>query len=161
MSTPALSAPTSARAGRQNARAMGRPSKATRPRLAKLCALLASGCTRAVAAKRVGIHDGTLRRWVRRSPTLAAQLEEAEARFEVAALSAVVDAAFEPAHWTAAAWLLERRFPSRWGRARLRLRAAPEDAAPSTVTVYFGGRNVPALPEGERPHARAESTHNR
>lgn len=43
-------------------------------------------------------------------------VEKAEAVMAQAALAQIVRAAQSPQHWTAAAWLLERRFPDKYGR---------------------------------------------
>jgi hypothetical protein len=77
------------------------------------------------------------------------------------ALAAVVAASFEPSNWQAAAWFLERRFPARWGRHRLRVVAEPGGEAPRVVRVIFGGRHTSAPSEGESPYAKSESTHDR
>jgi hypothetical protein len=112
-----------------------------------VCALLAAGATRSVAALKVGIDPSTLRRWARESPLVAADLDAAEAAAETMALAAVVAASFEPSNWQAAAWFLERRFPARWGRHRLRLVAEPEGDA-RVVKVIFGGRHLTLPPSG-------------
>lgn len=45
--------------------------------------------------------------------------EKAEAGFKQAALARIVAAAQQPRHWTAAAWLLERRHPDEFGVRRV------------------------------------------
>lgn len=45
--------------------------------------------------------------------------EKAEAQFKQAALARIVAAAQQPRHWTAAAWLLERRHPDEFGVRRV------------------------------------------
>lgn len=46
-------------------------------------------------------------------------VKEAEVEGEMALVKIIKDAArFETKHWTAAAWMLERRFPQRWKKDR-------------------------------------------
>lgn len=51
-----------------------------------------------------------------RHALLVLALEKAEADFKMSATALIVQAANQPQHWTAAAWLLERRYPAEYGR---------------------------------------------
>jgi hypothetical protein len=73
------------------------------------------------AAALVGIHQDTLREWVKkgrrgdpRYEEFAAAVAQAIASAEARDLAVIGKAAGE--HWQAAAWRLERRFNDRWGR---------------------------------------------
>jgi len=96
---------------------------------------LAAGATQAVVAQRAGVSARTLRKWLAAgkvtphveaqpaaSEPLAIRLERAEP-----GLVASVIAAAQRGHWQAAAWLLERSFPERWGRKEVAAPAPPKD----------------------------------
>jgi hypothetical protein len=105
----------------------GRPSKLTEERRDDLTLMLAHGVPVGVAARSVGVSARSLRRW----------LHEGDLRERVAELRAsersnnpVVTAASEARlcvlilrasehDWRASAWWLERRYPQRWGAARM------------------------------------------
>ena len=95
---------------------MGRRSKATEGRIEALVIALGTGCTREAAARHAGIDRTTLYRWVERDQAIRARVEKAEADVEVRLAAQIVQAA--PVDWRAAAWLLERRRPASYGRAK-------------------------------------------
>jgi hypothetical protein len=76
-----------------------------------IIALVTQGSSRRVAARYVACAASTITRTAQRDPEFAAQLARAEQMAEINLLRAVHDAAKEPKHWRAAAWLLERRNP--------------------------------------------------
>jgi hypothetical protein len=59
-------------------------------------------------------------------------LREAEASFKLSATATIVNAAQQPHHWQAAAWLLERRFPGQY-RPVSRTEVTGEDGGPVQV----------------------------
>jgi hypothetical protein len=69
------------------------------------------------AAEAHGINKATMRAHKKRNPDFATALKEAEATAESGALSAIL--LHFPRQWTAAAWLLERRWPERWAKREL------------------------------------------
>lgn len=82
--------------------------------------LLAAGAFLETAAATAGITSRTLRNWLRyaregdeRFQPAAAAILEACAAFEHVLIERVRWAA--DTDWKAAAWLLEKRFPKRWG----------------------------------------------
>lgn len=89
---------------------------------------LATGCYRATAAEHAGIARSTFYRWLELGQAhsrdgvesehraLWEAIEKAEADAELSALATIRRAA--PASWQAAAWLLERKHPDRWGRTQ-------------------------------------------
>lgn len=91
-----------------------------------LVTALASGCYRRQAAEHAGIHHSTFYAWLERGEAdieagedtpharLVEALTKAEADAELQALALIRRAA--PTNWQAAAWLLERKNPQRWGR---------------------------------------------
>lgn len=96
------------------------------------------GSTYRLACNYAGIQIGTLYRWIQRAEQILArieteetpmieeseaiyidfyiQLQEAEGKAVVEWLSAISSAAIEDGKWQAAAWLLERRHPSDFGK---------------------------------------------
>jgi hypothetical protein len=64
------------------------------------------------AAEMHGIAKGTLRSHRKRDPAFATALKKAEADAEAAIHSKILR--HMDRQWTAAAWMLERRWPSRW-----------------------------------------------
>ncbi len=83
-----------------------------------ICAVLAMGGTRAIAASYVGCHPDTIRNTELRDEAFAQALEAAESKHEVSQLSHINNAGREGRHWRAAAWVLEHRYPSRYGKRR-------------------------------------------
>jgi len=108
---------------------MGRRSKATEARIEALLIALGTGCTREAAAGHAGIHRTTLYRWLENDPGLRARVEKAEADVEVRLAAEIVQAA--PDDWRAAAWMLERRRPTSYGRAQAAAAAGAMTASPT------------------------------
>jgi len=84
----------------------------------EICAIVALGCSRASAARYVGCHADTIRRTAMRDEEFALALEQAKSKHEVLHLSYINKAAKDGRHWRAAAWALERLYPSRYGTRR-------------------------------------------
>ena len=77
----------------------------------------------------VGIHEATFYRWLNEPKTklhreLCEQLKKAESAYKETLLNTIRDAALaKNSYWTAAAWLLERKYPEEYGQNR----RAPEE----------------------------------
>lgn len=100
----------------------GRPSKLTEYTTARIISSLSRGNYRYVACQTAGITITTFERWMsdERGPyrEFRAAVEKAEAEAEERLLGIIEDAA--PNTWQAAAWMLERKYPERWGvKARI------------------------------------------
>ncbi len=80
----------------------------------EVCAIIAVGGSRRVAAKYVGCAPTTIRNTALRSKEFARRLARAEADFEVILLSNIQQAGKRS--WNAAAWLLERIYPERYAK---------------------------------------------
>jgi hypothetical protein len=126
----------------------GRKTKLTAELTTDLEQLLAAGNYREQACNALGIHPATLYRWLERADAdeqdgrtspyreLRDAVTRAEAGAERDAVTLVRRHAV--ADWRAAAWYLERRHPSRWGR-RDRLDVdATVGQAPKRKTVSAG-----------------------
>lgn len=89
---------------------------------------LRRGLYRSDAAKCAGITYKTLREWMLADSAFCAAVKAAES-VSVDALAAKIEAAAnDPRHWTAAAWLLERRNPQKYGkRERVEVKQVPPE----------------------------------
>jgi hypothetical protein len=89
--------------------------KLTTQKRNEVLAILSVGCSRAAAARCVRCSPYTLRREISEHPQFAEQVGKAEEGIEIFFLSRIRSAAQKEQHWRAAAWMLERRFPQRYG----------------------------------------------
>lgn len=104
---------------------MARPTKLTPARAHTVVSIVRGGLTIAVAARLAGVADRTVYRWLERGRQpgrryaghreLLAAVEHARADREIDLVARMTYAAAR-GHWRAAAWLLEREYPERWGR---------------------------------------------
>lgn len=123
-------------------RLVGRPSKLNPDCIARLVDALRAGHTRETAAALAGISRSTFNAWL-------AAAKESDANPELLAFSdavkggeldaedallAIIRAA-APKQWQAAAWLLERRHPDRWGRRVKAEVTTPPPAQPARNEV--------------------------
>lgn len=87
----------------------------------------------------LGVHHSTFYRWLKDPNTRAKRalkdgLKKAEADYKRTLLTTVRKAALEKSgHWTAAAWLLERKYPEEYGKAERKLDDGKAEAAPQIV----------------------------
>jgi len=95
----------------------------------QLCAILRTGNYIGVACRAVGIDRVTLHRWLNREGAqfdlLRERVQRARSEGEVRNVALISQAATQ--NWQAAAWLLERQYPDRWGRTSVRLRDATDE----------------------------------
>lgn len=103
----------------------------------EVCAILAMGCSRRAAAEYVGCSVSTIRSTAQRDAAFQERLVRAETHQEVAQLKNVAAAAQEAKNWRAAAWMLERRYPERYGAPSARRLAARrvEEALEDVVEI--------------------------
>ena len=102
----------------------GRPTKLTSEVAARICRALRAGVYIETAAVLAGISRSTFYYWMKRAaksePSIYRQfsdtVEGAMAHAEVRDVAIIAEAA--KTKWRAAAWRLERRYASRWGRLR-------------------------------------------
>jgi hypothetical protein len=118
----------------------GRRRKDTDQTLDRLCQGLSLGATHELACRYAGVASSTFRAWRQeaeraapgtRQHALLARLDAAEGQAAVHWLRLIEDAA-QQGQWQAAAWKLERRYPSEYGRhivqhdGQVRLTTQPE-----------------------------------
>jgi IS30 family transposase len=92
----------------------GRPRLLDEIKQHEVCALVTMGCSLNHAARYVGCVPSTIRREARRNPKFNEQLRRASFSAAVTPLQAVREASKK--YWRAAAWLLERIDPERFGK---------------------------------------------
>ena len=97
--------------------ANGRPGKRT-PQLEKaLLAAIETGAPYRIACLACGISDDAFNEWRRKDPVFAKQVEEAAGKTALRLLKKIEANAEE--NFSAAAWILERRFPSDFSRPEI------------------------------------------
>ena len=138
----------------------GRPTKLT-PELAdRFVAMLKAGNYVTVAAHAAGLHRSTITVWLRRGQSqrvvdapyreFRERVEQARAEGEVRNVAQIASAARES--WQAAAWLLERQFPERWGRpsSPQRREQPPDEPAVAAAVAADPFEEVDELAERRR-----------
>ena len=140
----------------------GRKTNLT-PELAdQLVAMLRAGNYLRVALRAVGLDRRRYRDWMQRGRSgerrdrlyadFLGRIEKAKAEGEVRAVAQISRAAIE-GNWAAAAWMLERQYPERWGRPSVRMRdeaPPPVEETPSPTDPF---REVDELAERRRVRA--------
>lgn len=91
-------------------------------------------------AAAIGVCKQTFSKWINHPETkvqreLAEQLKKAESDYKATLLNAIRDAALaKNSFWTAAAWLLERKYPDEYSQNR----KVAEDATPDVPQIVLG-----------------------
>ena len=93
--------------------------------------LLTMGCSRKSAARSIGATADELRQALATDEKFASEVERAETALEQYCLQRMRESANTDTGWRAAAWLLERRLPERYGKAK------PEQITQEAVTKYM------------------------
>lgn len=100
----------------------GRPTKQTDETRDAIIAALQKGYPRSAAAAAGGIAYSTMREWEKAFPEFSEALEKAEG----AAKSDLVDKVAAAKSWQAAAWLLERRWPTEFAQRKALEMSGPD-----------------------------------
>ena len=104
---------------------IGRPPKLTAEMIEQICDLLIEGSPIARSAMLTGISESTIYRWLAMGKSegadpiyveLVARVGEAIESSEFELLQRMRIAGSKPDHWRATAWMLERRFPEKYGK---------------------------------------------
>jgi len=115
---------------------------------------LRHGATHKLAAHAAGIGERTMRDWRNRHELFDTAVREAEAHAAVKALERIESAA-QSGIWQASAWLLERRYPSMYGRFPENARAeSAEDRAGDVHLVIDIGEEPAAAEVEAQPEAK-------
>lgn len=103
----------------------------------------------------LGIAESTFYRWIgdpknKLQRSLSEGLKKEEAQFKQTLLTTIRSAALaRNQYWTAAAWLLERKFPNEYGKAERRNDSGDEGAAPKIVLGVVAQPVQPSLFDAE------------
>jgi len=104
----------------------GRNTKLSEELIQEMCDLIAEGRTFADAARIRRVGESTFYRWLaegrkengkRLCKLLVERVQEASDFSEAEALHSLKMSAVKNSNWRSAAWLLERRFPEKYGRS--------------------------------------------
>jgi hypothetical protein len=104
---------------------IGRPPKLTAEMIEEICDHLITGSSIARAGVLAGISESTIYRWLALGKSegaepiyveLVARVGEAIESSEFELLQLMRIAGSKPDHWRATAWMLERRFPEKYGK---------------------------------------------
>ena len=113
--------------------------KLTEELIEVMCGLKAKGMHNKDICMAVGIHEATLYRWLNKPSArlhrvLSEEFKKAEARYKQELLDTIRGSALaKRQYWTAAAWLLERKYPEEFGRPETRKTAVESEDAPKIV----------------------------
>ena len=108
----------------------------------QICELKRDGLCDADIIAALGVHPSTFYRWLKDGEnaktgvkrTLYTELKKAEAMYKKSLLTTIKSAAMSRAqYWTAAAWLLERKYPMEYGK--MERKADEGDNAPVQLTL--------------------------
>ena len=118
---------------------MARRPKLTQEMVDEAIRLKADGLSNGDIVCALGIHESTFYRWIGEPKTklqreLSEGLKKEESAFKRTLLTTIHSAALaRNQYWTAAAWLLERKYSDEFGKAERQLDDAKADAAPKIV----------------------------
>ena len=113
---------------------MARRPKLTQEMVDEAIALKADGLSNGDIICALGIHESTFYRWIgdpknRLQRALSEGLKKEESAFKRTLLTTIRSAALaRHQYWTAAAWLLERKYPDEFGKAERKADEGREDA---------------------------------
>ncbi|HEX3453259.1 MAG TPA: hypothetical protein VHS03_01435 [Gaiellaceae bacterium] len=140
---------------------VGRTTNLTPELAERLTLMLRSGTYLPIALKAVAVPPSTYRDWMRRGRSqkaedapfreLREQVDQAQAEAEVRLVAEITSAS--RGSWQAAAWLLERLAPTRYGKPSVRLREQSPPAPEATESPEDDPFNeVDELAERRRTH---------
>ena len=121
---------------------MGRPGKLTPETHKAIVDAVRAGNYAETAAMAAGITPATFYNWTARGREAKQgiyfefldAIEKAKASAEIRDVALIERAATDT--WTAAAWMLERKFPARWGR-REKLEVAGDGGGPVKIVIEY------------------------
>lgn len=107
----------------------------------KACEMKRHGATNIDVCRALGFSDTAWYRWIKDPDTrvkraLVDGLKKAEAEYKESLLARIEGASEKPQHWTAAAWLLERKYPEEYGRPETR--KADDGSADDVPRIELG-----------------------
>ena len=130
---------------------MGKP-KLTETMIAQAVEMKSHGLNDCDIAQAIGVCKQTFSKWINHPRTklqreLSEQHKKAESGYKEALLQRIWNAADKPQNWTAAAWLLERKFPDEYGRVDRRRDEPKQADVPQIVLGVVVGKADGDSPE--------------
>lgn len=105
------------------AKRVAHPHKLTRAVCDKICEGVLKGNYVATVCQSVGIHRGTYYEWKKKGEQgiepykqFYDRVTEAEAQAEMNILNVIYTNAVDQGNWVSSAWILERKYPDRFGK---------------------------------------------
>lgn len=117
---------------------MGRRSKYTPEVVQRITQAIELGATYELACGYAGISTATFYDWQNKKPDFLEAIKAAEGRASVKWLAKIEQAASEGT-WQAAAWKLERRYPTQYGRSVQDVNAKVDVAGEVAITLVRKG----------------------
>ena len=136
-----------------------RKSKLTMEMVETAIALKERGIYDCDIIEALGVHPSTFYRWLADGETarpgsckraLCDGLKKANVGFKSSLHDTILRASEKPQYWTAAAWMLERRFPDQYGKAERKT----EDSTDAPVQLML---DFPIEPMGDEEDGDARS----
>ena len=115
----------------------GRPTKYSPETLKTIIAAIEQGAPLRHAAAYAGISEDTLARWREKHADFADAIKAAEARAVIGRLARIRRA--EEDSWQAAAWWLERKYPSEFGRTVQDVNHGGQPENPTPIVIVKRG----------------------
>ena len=117
---------------------------------AEILALLSAGYSRTTAARYIHRKPATLRREIQECSEFAQQVARAEEGSEIFYLSCIRRAALKEQYWRAAAWVLERRLPNRYGGKKPETLTAEHVQKFMTLCLQIIAEEIPDVEHREK-----------
>ncbi|HWB01219.1 MAG TPA: hypothetical protein VG713_22170 [Pirellulales bacterium] len=131
-----------------------RKRKLGETRRREVCAILAVGGSREIAAQYVGCAETAIQAEAVADAQFREQLERAESQLELSYLRNIQSAAKKEQYWRAAAWALERKYPQRYGKRQQSVVSAEQMARVLTQLGEIIAQEVPDETQQGRVLAR-------
>ena len=130
-----------------------RKTKLTREMVEAAIELRSCGLNDCDIIDALGVHQSTFYRWLKEGEdarpgtlkrALSEGLKKATVGYKRVLLTTVKDASGKPQYWTAAAWLLERKFPHEYGK----MERKADDATDAPVQLVLDFTIEPMIEDG-------------
>jgi hypothetical protein len=127
----------------------GRPGKRTPTMERKLLAAISKGAPYRIACLACGISEDTFAHWRRKDPDFQRRVDEASGRMALRLLAKIERQADE--NFSAAAWMLERRFVETFARPEIQLMAAQHHTTVNSLSINISAAEAQALEDRIKP----------
>ena len=118
----------------------GRKTKYTPETVEKIVKAVRLGATYALACGYAGISTATFHEWMNKKPEFFDTVKEAEGEGSLKLLARIQQEA-DSGTWQAAAWILERRYWSEYGRKAITMEHGNSEGKPLEIVVRYERAN--------------------